>query len=84
MDPYYVFSMVKNLTDVFTADYTPVRNIETEEYFEQRLDEAGLSNVDVETGGAPLFLDFIRDELFPFMETNYRIDTNMRMLSRYS
>ncbi len=116
LDPYYVFSMVKNLTDVFTADYTiipemiivgigyggkgkvassnwvlgrlrdysPVRNIEKEEYFEKRLEEAGLSNVDVETGGAPLFLDFIRDELFPFIETNYRIDTNMRMLSGYS
>ena len=116
LDPYNVFSMVKNLTDVFTADYTlipeviivgigyggtgkaaslnwvlgrvrdysPVRNIETEEGYERRMEEAGLSNVDVETGGAPLFLDFIRNELFPFIETNYRIDTTNRMLSGYS
>jgi len=116
LDPYNVFSIMKNLTDVFTEDYTiipevilvgigyggkgklassnwvlgrvrdytPVRHIKTEEYFENRLKEAGLSNVDVETGGAPLFLEFIRDELFPYVETNFRIDTNNRMLSGYS
>lgn len=116
LDPYNVFSMVKNLTDVFTGnytiipeviivgigyggtgkvarlnwvlgrvrDYSPVRNIETEQRYQKRIAAAGLSNVDVVTGGAPLFLDFIRDELFPFVETNYRIDTNKRMLSGYS
>jgi len=116
LDPYNVFSMVKNLTDVFTGnytiipeviivgigyggsgkvarlnwvlgrvrDYTPVRNIETEERYKKLIAAAGLSKVDLETGGAPLFLDFIRDELFPYVETNYRIDTNKRMLSGYS
>ena len=40
--------------------------------------------MEVQTGGAALFLDFIKKELFPFIETNYRIDKNDRMLSGYS
>ena len=31
-----------------------------------------------------MFLEFIRKELFPFIESNYRIDTNVRMISGYS
>jgi len=31
-----------------------------------------------------LFLDFLKKELFPFIESNYRIDKNKRMLSGYS
>ena len=65
-------------------DYSPVRSAETEEAYERLIEEAGLPNIDVQSGGAPLFLDFIRDELFPFIGSNYRIDTNMRILSGYS
>jgi len=65
-------------------DYSPVRNVETEEAYERLIDEAGLPNIDVESGGAPLFLEFIRKELFPFIESNYRADSNMRILSGYS
>lgn len=65
-------------------DYSPVRNTDTEEAYEKLIDEAGIPNINVESGGAPLFLDFIRKELFPFIESNYRINTNMRILSRYS
>jgi predicted alpha/beta superfamily hydrolase len=65
-------------------DYSPVRNTETEEAYEKLIEEGGMPNIDVESGGAPMFLDFIRKELFPFIEANYRIDTNMRILSGYS
>ena len=65
-------------------DYSPVQNTETEEAYEKLIEEGGIPNIDVESGGAPLFLDFIRDELFPFIESNYRADTNMRILSGYS
>jgi len=65
-------------------DYSPVQDTATEEWYEKAIEKAGISNIDVISGGAPLFLKFIRDELFPFVESNYRIDTNTRMLSGYS
>lgn len=65
-------------------DYTPVQNAATEEWYEKAIEKAGIPGIDVISGGAPLFLEFIRKELFPFIETNYRIDTNVRMLSGYS
>ncbi len=67
-----------------TRDLTPVKSIATEEYIEKRIENMGITGIDVQTGGAPLFLDFIRNELFPFVESNYRIDTNMRILSGHS
>jgi predicted alpha/beta superfamily hydrolase len=64
-----------------TRDLTPVKNNVREEYYQNRLKGGG---VDIETGGAPQFLDFISKELIPFVESNYRIDENHRMLSGYS
>ncbi len=65
-------------------DYTPVQNSATEEWYEKAIEKTGIHGIKVISGGAPLFLKFIRKELFPFIESNYRIDTNMRMLSGYS
>lgn len=65
-------------------DYSPAQDTATEEWYEKAIEKAGISNIDVISGGAPLFLKFIREELFPFIESNYRIDTNIRMLSGYS
>ena len=65
-------------------DYTPVQNATTEEWYEKAIKTGGLPATDVISGGAPLFLDFISKELFPFIESNYRIDTQTRMLSGYS
>jgi len=65
-------------------DYSPVQDSATEDWYEQAIEKAGISNIDVISGGAPLFLKFIKEELFPFVESNYRIDTNIRMLSGYS
>lgn len=67
-----------------TRDLTPSENIVREEFYQNKLTGVGILDIDIETGGAPQFLDFIRKELFPFVESNYRIDTNQRMLSGYS
>ena len=65
-------------------DYTPVQDSATEKWYEEAIEKAGIHDIDVISGGAPLFLEFIRKELFPFIESNYRIDTNVRMISGYS
>ena len=36
------------------------------------------------TGGAPQYLEFIEQEVFPFIEKNYRADTSNRILSGHS
>ncbi len=36
------------------------------------------------TGGAPKYLEFIEDEIFAFVEKNYRINVNQRILSGHS
>jgi predicted alpha/beta superfamily hydrolase len=67
-----------------TRDLTPVKSTATEEIYRKRFAAVGAPNVEIQTGGAPLFLDYIKKELFPFVETNYRIDNFSRMLSGYS
>ncbi len=67
-----------------TRDLTPVKNTRTEDLFEKRLAGMGIPNLEFQTGGAPLFLEFIKNELFPFLETSYRVDKHARMLSGYS
>ena len=44
----------------------------------------GNKNIIVKSGGSSEFVKFIADELIPFIEANYRIDTNKRMLAGYS
>lgn len=65
-------------------DYSPVQDSATELWYEKAIEKAGISDVDVISGGAPLFLEFIKNELFLFIESNYRVDTNTRMLNGYS
>ena len=67
-----------------TRDFTPVTNKVREESYENRLKGGGMLDIEIETGGAPQFLDFIVKELFPVIESNYRIDKNLKMLSGYS
>jgi len=62
-------------------DYTPTENMDTEKYWEDRLSRAtGRNDIIVETGHADRFLEFIRDELIPFIETNYRVSPNDRAI----
>jgi len=66
-----------------TRDLSPTRNMRREESYENRLANGGV-NIDIETGGGPQFLDFIRKELLPLIDSSYRIDNTLRMLSGYS
>jgi predicted alpha/beta superfamily hydrolase len=67
-----------------TRDMSPEKSIQTEDLYRRRLERFGVPDMEVKTGGAPLFLDFIKTELLPFVESNYRIDDNLRILSGYS
>lgn len=67
-----------------TRDLTPEQSDETEAFFRGQLEAMGVPDVQVHTGGAPLFLDFLGKELIPFIETDYRIDSKNRMLSGFS
>ena len=63
-----------------TRDLTPNQNSATEEYYKKFITDRGYDSVDVQTGGASLFLDFIRQELLPYIDSNYRTDLENKML----
>jgi len=65
-------------------DYTPVFDIDMEELYKSRLASMGISDVEVQTGGAPLYLEFLSDELIPFIESTFPADSSTRMLTGYS
>ncbi|MCX2743776.1 alpha/beta hydrolase-fold protein [Mangrovivirga sp. M17] len=67
-----------------TRDLTPAKDSITEADLERRIISSGVPNVEVNTGGAELFLNFIEAELLPFIESNYRIDGSQKMLCGYS
>lgn len=67
-----------------TRDYTPVYSPDVEELYKRRLAGFGALDVEVQTGGAPQFLEFIGDELVPFIESNYRTESQKRMFAGYS
>ena len=45
---------------------------------------SGRNNIISKSGGAKKFFNFIRDELIPFIETNYRVKRDDRALAGYS
>lgn len=61
-------------------DYTPSQDASIEEWNEKAIERMGIKDINVITGGAPLFLNFFKNELFPFIESNYRVDIKERML----
>lgn len=63
-----------------TRDFTPAQNSWTEEFYEKFITDRGLTTIDVQTGGASLFLKFINNELFPFLNSNYRINQENKIL----
>ena len=68
-----------------TRDLTPERSEETESFWKERLSALlkGETPV-VQSGGAPIFLKAIREEVIPFIETNYRVSSKGRGLAGYS
>jgi predicted alpha/beta superfamily hydrolase len=68
-----------------TRDLTPERSEATEQYWKERL-FALLQGEEqeVQSGGAPLFLKSLREEIIPFIEANYRVSSTERGLAGYS
>jgi predicted alpha/beta superfamily hydrolase len=68
-----------------TRDLTPERSEETEQFWKEKL-SALLEGetLDVQSGGAPVFLKSLREELIPFIEANYRVSSTDRGLAGYS
>lgn len=68
-----------------TRDLTPTINTGDEQYWEGLLRRmTDDTTIQVETGGAHRFLDFICDELVPFIESEYQVSNQGRALAGYS
>jgi uncharacterized protein len=67
-----------------TRDLTPASDTATDNYWNRQLFGAVGRKYDVRSGGASRFLEFIMQELIPFMESNYRVSRSDRGLAGYS
>lgn len=67
-----------------TRDLTPAKSSAVEEGIRNTFAKAGYPELSVTTGGASHFLEFMKDELIPFIESNYKVDRNARILAGYS
>lgn len=67
-----------------TRDLTPTNIPSSDTYWSGMFSKMGGITIETKTGGAPQFLEFIIKELFPFMESNYRISPAGRGLGGYS
>ncbi|TFH46760.1 MAG: alpha/beta hydrolase, partial [Bacteroidia bacterium] len=63
-----------------TRDLTPVNEPWADENAGKMLSEITGRETAVRSGGGSLFLKFITDELFPFVESNYRVSSGDRCL----
>jgi predicted alpha/beta superfamily hydrolase len=59
-------------------DFTPIISPETEDYWQSSYD------IEVKTGGSAKFMEFLCNELIPFIESNYRVSDSDRSLFGYS
>lgn len=59
-------------------DFTATINPETEDYWQSMYD------IEVKTGGSAKFMEFLCNELIPFIESNYRVSGSDRSLFGYS
>lgn len=78
---------IDEMVDFFalrTRDLTQVNDPGADEYWKSTISSVAGREIEVRTGGAPLFLEFITRELFPFIESNYRVSTSDRCLGGYS
>ena len=67
------------------SDFTPVSRNGTDEHWEKTPSTlAPLEGLKVESGGAPLLLRSLGEEIVPFIEANYRTSPADRGLAGYS
>lgn len=69
-------SIITKVLDLRTRDLTPF-NVDS-------LNTSSMLAREVKTGGADKFLAFLKQELFPFIENNYRASSQDRTLIGYS
>lgn len=67
-----------------TRDLTPVKDTAQERSFATMVRGLGYQIDEVETGGAPELMAFIKQELLPYMDEHFRTDPENRMLMGYS
>jgi len=67
-----------------TRDLTPTNIPSMDTYWQGLFSKIAGRQVEVKTGGSAKFLEFIEKEVFPFMESNYRVSSTGRGLGGYS
>jgi uncharacterized protein len=67
-----------------TRDLTPTNIPSSDTYWAGVFSKFAGRQVEVKTGGAAKFLECIEKEVFPFMESNYRVSATGRGLGGYS
>lgn len=67
-----------------TRDLTPTNVPGVDETTSKNLSKATGREFNVKSGGAANFLDFIIEELIPFIESNYRVSVSERGIGGYS
>jgi uncharacterized protein len=67
-----------------SQDLTPTNIPSVDVYWSGVFSKVAGKQIDVKTGGAAKFLDFFVGELFPFIESNYRVLPTGRGLGGYS
>jgi predicted alpha/beta superfamily hydrolase len=66
-------------------DFTPTSDSDHDKKWKEQLSAmSGRNDLVVTSGGAAMFFNFIRDELIPFIESKYRVDSQDRALMGYS
>lgn len=67
-----------------TRDLTPTNIPSSDTYWTDVFSKLAGRQLEVKTGGAAKFLECIEKEVFPFMESNYRISSTGRGIGGYS
>jgi uncharacterized protein len=67
-----------------TRDLTPTNIPSSDTYWSGVFSKFAGRQLEVKTGGAAKFLECIEKEIFPFMESNYRVSASGRGLGGYS
>jgi predicted alpha/beta superfamily hydrolase len=67
-----------------TRDLTPTNMTTMDTYWASVFSKFAERQLEVKTGGSAKFLEFIEKEVFPFMESNYRVSATGRGLGGYS
>ncbi len=67
-----------------TRDLTPTNNPGADKYWTDFFSKFAGRQLEVKTGGAAKFLECIEKEVFPFIESNYRVSPQGRGLGGYS